>query len=83
MILSSACGVVGLHPILVGVRLSMWMFTWRNWSGFQEQVRRVLDIEKHRGCSGAVLVPEDEERTDRNIQTVANGHLQVTSPVSV
>ena len=49
----------------------------------QEQVSRVLHIEEHRGCSGAVLVPEDEERTDRNIQTVANGHLQVTSPVSV
>ena len=25
-----------------------------------EQVRRVLNIEEHRGCSGAVLVPGDD-----------------------
>ena len=48
-----------------------------------EQVRCVLDIEEHRGCSGTVLVPEDEESTDRNIVTDAIVHLQVTSPVSV
>ena len=48
-----------------------------------EQVRRVLDIEKHRGCSGAVLVPEDEKSIDSNIETGANGHLQVTCPMSV
>ena len=48
-----------------------------------EQVRHVLDIEKHRGCSGAVLVPEDKENTDETKVTDANDHLQVTSPVSV
>ena len=49
----------------------------------QEQVSRVLHIEEHRGCSGAVLVPADEESTDNNILTDANVHLQVSSPVSV
>ena len=49
----------------------------------QEQMSRVLDIKKHRGFSGPVLVPEDEESTDRNVETGANVHLQVTSPVSV
>ena len=74
MILSSACGVVGLHPIFVGVRLVVRL---------HKQVRRVLHIEEHRGCSGTVLVPGDEVNIDNNIKTDANDHLQVTSPVSV
>ena len=37
-----------------------------------EQVRCVLDIEEHRGCSGAVLEPEDDKSNDNNIETGAN-----------